>query len=91
MLATVHRRERQRAAHQMQMQSLRQELEHELQRMKELCACLVEELRAEKQQLAIGIHSPSEEEESARRNERIEQLTAQIKDMLLAAMRNLHK
>jgi len=56
----------------MQMQSLRQEHEHELQRMKELCACLQGEVRAEKQQLAIGIHSPSEEEESARRTERIQ-------------------
>jgi len=72
MRVTVHRRERQRAAHEMQLQSLRQEHEHELQRMKELCACLQGELRAEKQQLAIGIHSPSEEEESARRTERIQ-------------------
>jgi len=73
----------------MQLQSLRQEHEHELQRMKELCACLQGELRAEKQQLAIGIHSPSEEEESARRTERIQQLCAQIGDMLLAEIRDL--
>jgi hypothetical protein len=72
----------------MQLQSLRQEHEHELQRMKELCMP-ARRTPCRKQQLAIGIHSPSEEEESARRTERIQQLCAQIGDMLLAEIRDL--
>ena len=55
------------------------------QRMAELCASLLEELEADAQHSAASIHSQSEEEESARRQERIKQLQAQISDILFEA------
>ena len=91
MLVTMHRREVQRAAAEMEMQSLRQQYEHERQRMAELCESLREEVRADKQHSAVSIHSQSEEEESARRQERIKQLHAQIGDILFEAIHDLQR
>ena len=84
-LVTVHRRERLQATLDLEMQSLEQEGEHTQQRMAELCASLLEELEADAQHSAASIHSQSEEEESARRQERIKQLQAQISDIIFEA------
>jgi F0F1-type ATP synthase membrane subunit b/b' len=91
MLVSGHRRVRQEAAHEMLLQSLEQECERERQRMIELFACLREELRDDKQRFAVSIYSQSEAEESARRQERIKQLRAQIGDNLLEAVRKLQR
>jgi hypothetical protein len=91
MLVTVHRQERRRAADEMRVQSLEQECEHRQQRMAELCACLREELEADEQQVAVSIHAQSEEEESARQQERIKHPQAQVGDILFEAIRDLQR
>ena len=91
MLVTVHRREVQRAAEETERQNLQQQYEHERQRMAELCASLREELEADEQHSAASILSQSEEEESARRQERIKHLQAQIGDILFEAIRDLQR
>ena len=86
----MHRREVQRAAEETERQNLQQQYEHERQRMAELCASLREELENE-QHSAASILSQSEEEESARRQERIKHLQAQIGDILFEAIRDLQR
>ncbi len=82
MLVTVHRRERQRAADEMRVRSLEQELARQQQCMAQYCASLREELGAEKLRVANGNYTQSEEEEAMCRVQRIKQLCADIYDFL---------
>ena len=64
------------------MQSLEQQIERVQPRVDEVCACLHEHFCFVRQQEAGEMHSQSEEEESARRTEHIEQLFTEIEDIL---------